>query len=478
MVDSSRLLRIRCAGPPPRERPVPRLTLLWVAVLLAACGPHRPGPPNVLLITVDTLRADQLGCYGAAATTPHVDRLAREGTLFLNAASPMPSTRPAHFSLLTSLYPRQHGVLSNADSLAEEVVTLPQLFAAAGYRTAAFTGVKLLAPGSGAERGFATFESTQKGHRIAEEVVPQARGWLRSHSGSGSFFLWLHLFDPHMPYAPPDGARVPRPAELPATVSEFSRPQIRSLLEDSGGDLPLWLLEYALELYRGEVEYVDRQLGDLLATLDELSLTTDTLVVFTADHGECFGNGYYFEHGRCLYDGAVRVPLILRYPPAIDAGVEVNRQVELLDVAPTVLALAGLPVPPPFAGRSLLAAAGRRPAFLQPPVYSDKASRARAERLTYLRSVAGDPLRDTAAGDRLALRTEAWKYILGSSGGELYDLENDPREITDLAGERPDVVRRFRALIARWLEEHPPAPRGDDEPDEELKRTLRALGYL
>ncbi len=463
--------------PPLRPGSLFRLILLLVAGSLAACNTEKPQPPNVLLITVDTLRADHLGCYGAATATPHVDRLAREGALFLNAASPMPSTRPAHFSLLTSLYPRQHGVLSNADSLAEGIVTLPQLFAAAGFRTAAFTGVKLLAPGSGAERGFVTFESPEKGHRIAEEVVPQARAWLRAHAGDGPFFLWLHVFDPHMPYAPPDRARIPRPDELPPGLSEFSRPQIRSLLENSGGDLPPWLLEYALALYRAEVEYVDRQLGDLLATLDELSLTTDTLVAFTADHGECFGGGYYFEHGRCLFDGAVRVPLILRYPPAIDPGV-VSRQVELLDVAPTLLTLAGLPTPSPFAGRSLLAAGDDRPAFLQPPSYSDQATQARAERLEYLRSVAGEPVRDPEAGGHLALRTESWKYILTGAGGELYDLANDPQERTDLAGERPDVVRRFRPLLARWLKEHPPAPRTATEPDEELERTLRALGYL
>ena len=452
--------------------------MLSAAGLLAACDAEPPRTaPNVLLITADTLRADQLGCYGAAAKTPHVDRLAREGTLFANAASPMPSTRPAHFSLLTSLYPRQHGVMNNGDSLAEGIVTLPQLFAAAGYRTAAFTGVKLLAPGSGVERGFATIESPDRGHRIAEEVVPQARRWLHAHSGDGAFFLWLHVFDPHMPYAPPDGARIPRPAELPAEVSEFSRLQLRPLLESHGGDLPRWLLEYAQALYRGEVEYVDRQLGELLTTLDDLGLSPNTAVVFTADHGECFSNGYYFEHGRCLFDGAVRVPLILRYPPTVAAGVEVARQVELLDVAPTLLELAGLPMPPPFAGRSLFATQGR-PAFLQPPVYSDQATRRRSERLSYLRSVDGEPLRDAEATDRLALRTESWKLILGNAGAELYDLKNDPKEHTDMAAERPDLVDRFRSLLFQWLEAHPAEPRVATELDAELEQTLRSLGYL
>lgn len=460
----------------PRRSTLPVLALY--AVLLSACGMGAPAPPNILLITVDTLRADQLGCYGAKAMTPHIDRLAREGMLFTNAVSPMPSTRPAHFSLLTSLYPRQHGVMNNGESLDEEIVTLPQLFATAGYRTAAFTGVKLLAPGSGAERGFATFDFPDKGYRIAENVVPKARQWLLEHGGEGAFFLWLHVFDPHMPYAPPDGARIPRPAQLPAEVTSFSRPQIRPLLEGHGGDLPPWLLEYARALYRGEVEYVDRQLGELLTLLDEQSLTAGTVVAFTADHGECFGNGYYFEHGRCLFDGAVRIPLILRYPPAVAAGVEVSRQVGLLDVGPTLLELAGLPVPPTFAGRSVLTAKGNQPVFLQPPVYSDKAAQARAERLSYLRSVAGEPLRDAEANDHLALRTESWKFIVSGSGTELYDLKNDPWEGTDLAGLRPDIVNRLGPLLTQWLEAHPPTPRTGFEPSADLKQTLRSLGYL
>lgn len=451
--------------------------VLSAAALLAQCGPPTEAPLNVLLITVDTLRADELGCYGAPAETPHIDRLAREGTLFTNAASPMPSTRPAHFSLLTSLYPRQHGVMNNGGSLAEGITTLPQLFAEAGYHTAAFTGVKLLAPGSGAERGFATFESPDKGYLNAEDVVPRATRWLRAHGKEGPFFVWLHLFDPHMPYAPPDGDRIPRPDQLPAEVSDFSRPQLRPLLESRDGDLPQWLLEYARALYRGEVEYVDRQLGELLRTLDEQRLASGTAVAFTADHGECFGNGYYFEHGRCLFDGAVRVPLILRYPRAIPTAVTVDRQVELLDVAPTLLELAGLPKPPPFAGRSLLTGAGR-PAFVQPPLYGDQATRRRAERLEFLRSVAGNPLRDAEAEGQLALRTDSWKLILKDSGVELYDLKNDPAEGIDLAETRHEVVERLRPLLAHWLETHPPAPRPAEEPDEELERTLRSLGYL
>ncbi len=454
----------------------------WAAVCQAACSPSESAKtrPNVLLITVDTLRADRLGCYGStSASTPAIDRLAREGTLFVNAAAPMPSTRPSHASILTSLYPRDHGVLSNAETLAEEITTLPELFAAAGYLTAAFTGVKLLARGSGMEKGFATFEAPEKGeHRIAGEVVAQAQRWLRSERGGRPFFLWLHVYDPHMPYAPPTPS-VTAPPELPADAAGFSRPPLRPLLERTGGDLPRSLLEYALAMYGAEVEYVDRQLAGLLATLREQDAMENTVLVFTADHGECFENGFYFEHGECLFEGAIRIPLLLRYPPAVTAGKRMEGQVELLDIAPTLLELAGLPAAPGFAGRSLLAPGDptARVAFLQRPVYSPRAIE-RRQRREYLRSIAGEPLEASRNGRMAGLRTPSWKYITGDGSEWLYDLRTDPGERINLAGERPGLARKLRQHLELWMEEHPIPLRAPSDPDAELEKTLKALGYL
>ncbi len=453
------------------------LVLTWLCLPALGCLERAPEkPPNVVLVTVDTLRADRLGCYGAAPRTPEIDRLASQGALFTNAASPMPSTRPSHFSILTSLHPRAHGVTSNALSLPEEIVTLPEIFSAAGYRTAGFTGVKILAPGSGAERGFAVFDAPPTGRRTAEDVVTRAESWLGSAGDGEPFFLWLHVYDPHIPYAPPAGFAVEPPTGFPAN---FSYQSVRPALEHTEGDVPQELLDYALAMYHGEVEYVDQQLGRLLRALADRQLLDETVVVFTADHGECFENGIYFEHGGCLFDGAVRVPLILRYPLAVAASQRLSRQVELLDVAPTLLELAGLEVPESFAGTSLLAERRRGgAAFLQHPVYLERAVQARMERRSYLRSVTGELLKTVETAEKVALRTPSWKYILTGGEEELYDLENDPVERRNLAGERLEIVERLRPLLERWVRENPLERRAADELDEELERTLRSLGYL
>jgi len=174
------------------------------ATLLVACGEEQRRP-NVLLITVDTLRADYLGAYGSsAARTPHIDRLAREGSLFEQAAAPMPLTRPTHASILTARYPREPGVVNNAPSLPPASWTLAEILHAEGYRTGAFVAVALLSAEAGFAQGFETYRSpnTSK-ERPADEVVPEALEWLAALSKDEPFFLWTHVFDPHLPYAPP-----------------------------------------------------------------------------------------------------------------------------------------------------------------------------------------------------------------------------------------------------------------------------------
>ena len=441
---------------------------------LSGCSDERP---NIILITIDTLRADRLGCYGAEVATPHIDRLAREGATYLNAASPMPSTRPAHFSLLSSLYPRDHGVTSNALSLPPEIRTLPQIFEAHGYRTGGFTGVRILAPGSGAERGFETFLAPESGTRSAREVVSQSIDWLHSEDHQ-PFFLWIHLYDPHIPYRPPDGADSKPPPGIESRG--FSRTAVWSLLEQNGGDLPGPLFDYALAQYRAEVEYVDRQLGTLLKTLRQRDDFERTAVLLTADHGECFENGIYFEHGGCLGDGAVKVPLILRYPSVVAANQRIEPQVELIDVAPTLLEIAALPRPDAWAGSSLLHLdrAPPRAAFIQHTVWNERALQERRSRHTVFKSVAGAPVRAPKTVEKMALRTPLWKYVLSASDEELYDLRLDPGERVDVADEHPETALELRSLLRRWLTEHPAQSVATEEADSDLEQTLEALGYL
>ncbi|MDY7096289.1 MAG: sulfatase [Acidobacteriota bacterium] len=493
-------------------RPHPLRTLLAARhvlgaiflLLLAACGgPSEPPPeqlsagasqevhdgPNILFVSLDTLRADHLGSYGATGDpTPRLDALAAAGVRFAAASCPMPVTRPSHFTMLTSRYPRDHGSLSNASPLPEGVRTVTEELAEAGYRTAAFTGVKLLAPGSGADRGFQVFEAPDRGEdRSAEEVVTAAERWLGEQTGAAPFFLWVHMYDPHMPYAPPAPYAVAPPVGLEEELPYFSRPLLKPLLERTDGDVPREVLDWALAQYDGEVRYVDHWVGRLLDRLEAAGMSEETLVVVTSDHGECFSNGIYFEHGTCLYEGALHVPLILRLPATASGrwapGEVVDRPVDLLALAPTMLEVAGLPVPEDFGGTSLLApppedSTRDSAAYFQNPRYDSGARERRMERRERLSSVAGDELRPVFEGEVVGVRTGRWKLIVGQHGlQKLFDLEADPAELQDVSAEHPEVLDDLRRRIKAWIVAHPVAEGGPEEIDEELEKTLRSLGY-
>jgi arylsulfatase A-like enzyme len=477
----------RRAGPtrsarasPGRRRPI-RIAVHAAALgaVLAGCARSRP---NVLLITVDTLRADRLGCYGGtAAPTPHVDRLASEGLVFDNAACPMPQTRPSHFSIMTSLYPRQHGVVNNRIALPETLVTMPEVFRAAGYRTGGFVAVKLLGRDSGGAQGFGTFLApTEQAQWPADRVVPRAVEWIDAPDGEGRpFFLWLHLFDPHMPYAPPPPFRPPADGPIAEELPIVSWEALRTVAREQGGALSRAVLDRALALYAGEIAYTDRWIGELLSALDERGLTDRTAIAFTADHGECFDHGIYFDHTSCLYDGAVRVPLILRYPGRVPAGERRAVQVENLDIAPTLFALAGVAAPPSFGGRALLGAAGEGAAFVEHPLLHEGGADYRSLRSEILGSVAGEPLRPTVGDeDLVGVRTPSWKYLRSGDREELYDVRSDPGETRNVAARNPAAVRRLEARLQAWLDAHPLKVADESKISEELRETLRSLGYL
>jgi arylsulfatase A-like enzyme len=461
-----------------------------VLLLLLATPQRAAGDtdrPNVLLITVDTLRADRLGCYGAAgAHTPHIDALAREGTLFTEAACPMPATRPSHFTIFTSLLPRDHRVMNNALGLPEGIPTLTEQFRRAGYRTGGFVGVKLLDVESGAARGFQAFDFPRKRRdRDARQIVPRAlkwmkAGWTADGEPGPPFFLWVHLFDPHQPYAP-SPPFVPEHPTDGVTLPRIDWNILMEIADRSGGDVPGPVFERALALYAGEVAQADHWIGVLLDGLRRRHVLDRTIIAFMADHGECFGHGVFFEHYNCLYDGAARVPLILRYPRGVRAGVRDDRVVELTDVAPTLLALAGLPVPPTFTGHSLLAApqAGRY-TFLERPLVPVSRQPGWVERDERVRSVDGERTRPTVyTEDQIGLRSATWKYVTTGPAVELYHLPTDPGERRNVAGERPEVVAELGGILGEVVRAHP-SPKSDQPPkiSESLRETLHALGYL
>lgn len=475
-----------------RRLPILATALLALTVWAGSAGCHQgPAPPrpSLLLVTVDTLRADFLGAYGSTETsTPHVDRLAAAGTRFDNATASMPVTRPSLFTILTARYPRDHGVTDNHLALPASEVTVAEALREAGYRTAAFTGVAFLDRASGAAQGFDTFEAptAEQSQVRADQVVRKAADWLRAGGSDRPFFLWIHVYDPHMPYEPPATFLPPGPGRKRIDWST-----LRHWADLGGGDIGQTQYRRGVDLYAGEVEAVDAAFGLLELELRERGVAEETVTVFTADHGECFENGFYFRHADCLYDGAIRVPLIVRYPGRVPAGEVVAEPVEHLDLAPTLLAFAGLEPAAPFGGHALYGAEGEpatlpagRHALFQHPLSSTGGTKFRRQLWAEIARVLGEPVPPFRnAAETVGLRSARWKYVAGRKpeGGadeQLYHLAEDPGETRNVAEERRDVAERLRAELRRLLAEHPLNVLDEGELDPALRRQLEALGYL
>ena len=312
--------------------------------------------PNVVLITVDTLRADHLSSYGYhLKTSPNIDQLADDGARFAHALSAIPLTGPGHISLLTSRYPQEHGARINGVAHQEDarLLFLPQILRKYGYRNAAFVSAWPLTSrlthldewfdhyDEDLTRTYQMFSSS----RYAEDVTPRAVSWLRSNNDQ-PFFLWVHYFDPHSPY---------HLREEFANLPESGHPKRESPRINRE-------IRERIKKYDSEIGYADKYIGQLLGVIDELELREKTLVVLTADHGESLGEHDYVGHGRHLYEGIIHVPLIVRFPGVVEAGKIIDEQVSLLDITPTIVDLTAkrshgeVDLPVPFTGRSLASA--------------------------------------------------------------------------------------------------------------------------
>ena len=414
---------------------IPSCRSRWLAVgplvLLLGCrapaAPDRTREParSVLLITIDTLRADRVGAYGRVnARTPVLDALARDGMRADRAWTTAPITLPAHASLLTGHYPPGHGARHNGIAMRQAVPTLATTLKAAGFATAAFVSAFPLDQRFGLARGFDVYDDEMPrdgggrplNERPGADTVTRAAAWLESHRG-GRFFLWVHLFEPHAPYGTPG----------------------------SGADVQ--------QRYAEEIATADREAGRLVAALKEAAAST--LVVATADHGEAFGEHDEIGHSVFVYDTTLRVPLVMR-GPGVPAGAVVRGDVSLVDVAPTIGGLTGTPVPAGD-GRSL------EPAFTGAAV---------EPRALYAESFA--PLFDFGWAGLRTVRDGPWKYI-AAPRPELYDVGGDAAELTNRMGESPDRDHSFEAQAARWSAAEPgvSAPAGT-----EATARLRSLGYL
>ena len=397
-------------------------------------GFHRPPEPlGIVIITLDTTRADRLPVYGfPEAAMPHLERLAREGVVFDRAASVAPLTLPAHCSLFTGLFPPAHGVRDNADPpLSPDHTTLAETLRAQGFRTGAFVGSAVLDADRGLAQGFDHYAGvadigvpvrTAAARRRADEVITDAIRWIDGVDGS-RFFLWAHLYDPHRPYDPPEPFR-----------SRYTDP------------------------YIGEIAFADSQIGRLLDALDRRRLLDRTIVVVAGDHGESLGDHGERDHGIFVYESTLHVPLIIRAPHVPSrriAGV-----VRLVDVMPTVLDLLRVDSGP-VDGVSLTAIMRGEARDVELDAYSES---------LYPRRFGWSSLR--------ALRAGRYKLI-DAPRPELYDLERDPFEQRNIYDER----RPLAAALARRLGTFggalaPGRSASAATPSDEVRQRLASLGYI
>ena len=418
------------------------LLLVGAALLgLAACNSQAPPqrPKNLVLVTIDTLRADRLGCYGyAKAETPNLDRLAQTGTVFENATTHAPLTAPSHASMFTGMYPTVHKVRDTGGFvLGDQSTTLAEMLRQQGWETGAFIGASVLKKSFGFSQGFAVYDdlmpkpvgagavASEFPERRAGEVVDRAIQWLGGQSDK-PYFLWVHVFDPHSPYDPPS----------PFRESHRGR------------------------AYDGEVAYTDQQLGRLFESIKAKSGPDNTLVAVLSDHGESLSDHGEFTHGVFLYDSTLRIAFVMS-GAGVPKRLRVKQQARAIDLTPTLLELLGVKPPEGMQGASLL------------PAFTGKGTPTTlsySETLYTKLNMGWSELR--------AIRTDRWKYVRAPRP-ELYDLVGD-------AGETSNVLES-NAAVARELEAKLESIIGVGQGPEKVeasavdRRTLgqlKSLGYL
>lgn len=384
---------------------------LYLLVTLCAAGssvPAKTAPPDIFLITIDTLRADHVHCYGYdRIETPTLDNLCEDGIRFSQAFTPSPITNSSHATILTGLLPSLHGVTDFAIPLSTTHPTIAALLKEKGYRTAAFIGAVILDSRSlapGFDRGFDFYDNfpehsslkTRWGtvERRGMTVIQHAEAWLSSHP-TGARFVWVHLYDPHDPYEPPP---------------PFSR-------------------IYKDRLYDGEIAYADSVLGKFADYLKSRGWYENSVVIVVGDHGEGLGEHNEKTHGIFLYDATTHVPLILKLPGRLERGRVVAEQVRTTDVLPTVLDIVGVPAPSSLSGRSLM------------PYLASTGLKGRTAfgETDYPLRFGWSPLR--------SVRTEEFKFI-DAPRPELYDLHADPAELHNKYEPRNETAQKLRELLA------------------------------
>jgi arylsulfatase A-like enzyme/Flp pilus assembly protein TadD len=422
------------------------LKILLTVFVIASSELVFAASPNIILITVDTTRADRMGFLGSQlGLTPNLDALAAHSLIFARAYAQVPLTTPSHAALLTGTYPQFNHVEDLGSPLPKQIPYLPDLLHQHGYRTAAFVGAEILNPAStapGFERGFdvydADFHRRKPGEdryhsleRRAEDVANRALGWL-SHNQKAPFFIWIHFYDPHDPYDPPEPFK--------------SR--------------------YLASPYDGEIAYTDSVIGSFINVLQKHGLYQSSIIAVASDHGEAFGEHGEQRHGVFLYDETIHVPLLLKLPSDRFAGQRIQRKVALTSIAPTLLEAANIAVPPSMQARSLLhlvqgSANGKKTEDVESPVYSETNYSHRTFGWAVLRS----------------WRTDKYLYVQAPKR-ELYDESSDPGATKNLVDTAKAVTGTLNTQLDDFFQKTAQVESESTKLDPSQVEKLRSLGYL
>ncbi len=442
------------------------LAALAAAALLApgCAGPRRSEKTSIVLITIDTMRADHLSCYGYyRRTTPAIDRLAAESVLFENVLTPMATTLPAHVSLLTSTHPLQHGIKGNFEQLErrfsshEGLRTIAEMLSGKGFTNAAFVSATPVKRSSGLDAGFTVFEEPKGKERDATGTTERALRWLDRDSDE-PFFLWIHYFDPHEPYSPPERYRVFRDEpglDAFLAANRFPEPASPRVRETQN-------------LYDGEVLHVDEQLGRVLEKLRERGLYDRVVIVVAGDHGEGLGQHDWMGHGH-IYNEQLFVPLIIRFPDSMKiAPARKTLLGSLMDVLPTLAAAGILPL-----------TAEERAQFEGIDLMAPPGAGAAGER--YLLAERVNRERGWEPGLKYSLTGLAWKFVHLTEGkDELYDMQRDRPEMENVIEGHPELAHELKGRLLKEVAsfEARANKRAGEGVPEEIIRELKSLGYV
>jgi arylsulfatase A-like enzyme len=456
--------------------------------------------PNILLITPDTLRSDHLSCYGYKnIDTPAIDSIAADGVLFKNTVSASPWTLPSFASILTSLYPTVHKaeskIYDKKTGIGEEIITLTQILKEIGYHTRAHIQNLFFDKYFGFHRGFDYYRMFS--HKIQEKIAKKKRAflwinylyktslkenssvnnvvksteevlrWLEQNDRERNpFFLWLHYFDPHLPYERYKSYGLDRDYEGPLADDRFVRKLDMPELRIGSLKLDQAAKKHFISLYDEEVLFVDENIDKILKKLRKLNLIENTIIIFTSDHGEEFWEHGAFEHGHTLYRELLQVPLLIRFPQSLPSGKTIDAQVRTIDIMPTVLEMLGVKHDIPLTGKSLLPLVrgeekGGRTAF--------------SESLAYYE-------------ERKSIKKGKYKliYFPDSKISELYYLETDPQEKNNVFSQRKKEALSLKEELITWMKDSEKLAqklsKGEKSKpvklDKKTKKELKSLGYI